>query len=59
MITAEMKIVVHHDHTIRCEVNVELDAVSAELDGSREGGEGILGILARCAAVADTLDAAS
>jgi hypothetical protein len=57
MITAKMKIVVHHDNAVSSEMNVELDAISAELDGSSEGREAILGVVARGTAVADAFHA--
>jgi hypothetical protein len=54
-----MKIVMNHGDTVGREVNIQLDRVSAELDGSSESGQSIFRKLARGAAMADAFDAAS
>jgi len=47
-----------HD-TVGGDVDVELHRISTELDGAREGREGILRVLAWSASVSDALDAGS
>jgi hypothetical protein len=54
-----VKVVVYDRDIVSGQVNVQLDGVSTKLDCSGEGGQGILRIFARRAAVADTLDTAS
>jgi hypothetical protein len=51
-------VVVDHDHAVACGVNVQFHGVDASIQGSEEGGKGILEYLSRCAAMADALDAA-
>jgi hypothetical protein len=56
---AEMKIMVHDHYSVSRQMHIQLDRVSAEVDGSRECRKCILGKLAWGAAMANSLDVAS
>jgi hypothetical protein len=51
-----MEVVVYDRDTVPRKVDVQLDAIGTELDRSGEGRQGIFGILARRAAMANALD---
>jgi hypothetical protein len=58
-IAAEVEVVVDDGDTVGCEMDIQLDAVSAELDGPAERGQCVLRKFPRRAAMGDAFDAAS
>ena len=56
---AERGVMVYHDHPVGRQMHVEFDPVGSIFEGSLESRKGVLGPLARGAAMRDDLDVAS